>query len=401
MSGVDPERLLTAAQCDELLRRVLSFARGGGQTMVRATSWWQGELRWGRNRVNLSSDRRDISLTIYRRIANGSLGIVVTNQLDDASLQFATAAAERKSRLDAEAGLGYGHFPKLPEYKPYTEGKIWSDATYDLTVEERAAAARSMIAPAEKKGLLSAGYLEVRGATMATLGDDFPELRSGPLAYWHMPFTRWTHAYCSTTVRDATGSGSGWAGLSSYDWNAIETAALGERALEKCLASRNPVAIEPGRYTVILEPQAVADLMEVLVPSLQQREPPEGGNPSPWRLGFDDALGLWRSKLGLKVVDERITIEHDPSDPRLGILMSPTELPGPVKWIENGVLTNLGHFFSTDIVKLEGRYRLRGPTGYRMSGGTTSIDEMIATTRRGLLVTRFSNIRLLDGESLL
>jgi predicted Zn-dependent protease len=151
---------------------------------------------------------------------------------------------------------------------------------------------------------------------------------------------------------------------------------------------------------VVLEPQAVCDFMELLVPTFT-RERPESGTPTPWLLAFDDAIKIWRTKLGLKVADERITLAHDPADPALGIVARQTERPGPVTWIDRGVLTDLGHLFETDVGQLEGRHQLRGPTGYRMSGGETSIEEMIRTTKRGLLVTRFSNLRTLDRTSLL
>src|SRR5690606_41886810 len=90
----------------------------------------------------------------------------------------------------------------------------------------------------------------------------------------------------------------------------------------------------------------------------------------------------------------------EPSDPSLGIGAAPMETPGTVTWIDRGVLTNLGFGLSTDVKWLEGWHTLRGPTAYRMSGGDTTIEEMIASTRRGLLVTRFSNIRKLDDVSL-
>ncbi|MBX6332536.1 MAG: TldD/PmbA family protein, partial [Gemmatimonadaceae bacterium] len=191
---------------------------------------------------------------------------------------------------------------------------------------------------------------------------------------------------------------SGWAGLSSYDWAAIDPQALAARALEKCEASQHPVALEPGRYTVILEPQAVADLLEILASSMY-REIPEGGGRGPWALAPDDALKLWRTKLGLKVLDERITISHDPADPELGILPEPWMQP--VTWFDKGVLVNLAYNRNYALERLNENAALRGMTGYRMSGGTTSIEEMIATTKRGLLVTRFSNIRTLDDRSLL
>jgi predicted Zn-dependent protease len=396
----DESRILAPEACQALLGRVHAFARGGGDTAVEIASWWQGELRWARNRVSLASDRRNVTLRVFRALPESATCAVVTNQLDDVSLESAVRAAERLARLDADPGRGSGHHPPLPAYaRP--DGAIWSDATYGLTTEARREVASTLIAPAEAKGLLAAGYLEVRAGTATYLTTAFRNLRQEKHAFWEQPYVRWTQAQCSTTVRDPKGIGSGWAGLSSYDWARIDAPALTERAVEKCLASRNPVALEPGRYTVILEPQAVADLLELLVATFETRELPEAGQPGPWRLAHDEALGIWRTKLGLKVVDERITISHDFADPDLGTVAAPTEHPGPVKWIDRGVLTALAHELHTGVAKLQGRHRLRGATGYRMSGGDTSMQEMIRTTKRGLLVTRFSNIRSLDAVSLL
>jgi len=395
-------RILSPDDCRALLRRVHALAEGGGDTAIRVSSWWHGELRWARNQIRTLSDRRDVRLTVIRTVRNGRDGAVTTNQLDDASLEAAVRAAERQSRMGAKIGRGIGFYPQFPHYEPFPNAAIWSDATFEATALARAEVARRMIAHAEAQGMLSAGYLEVRAAMTATLGTEFPELRTGEHAFWEQPYVRWTQAQGSMTVRNAAGTGSGWAGLSSYDWRRLESAsgALAERAVQKCVASQDPVALEPGRYTVILEPQAVADLMEPLIQSFN-REPPEMGLTSPWRLAYDEALGLWRTKLGMKVVDERITISHDPADPDQGIVMHPLDLPEPVTWIERGVLKNLGHDWATEVEKLKGWHAVRGADAYRMSGGDTSLDEMIRTTRRGLLVTRFSNVAVLDGESLL
>jgi predicted Zn-dependent protease len=393
-------RVLSREECDEIFRRVTALARGGGYTRVALSSWWQGELRWARNRVSLSSDRRHDRVIVQRSIHNGGQGGAVTDQFDDASLEAAVRAAERISGMGSRMGYGVGFYPELPEYQR-PDGAVWSDATYGLTTERRGDIVRSLIAPAEAKGMLSAGYLEVRAVSSANMDTSLPELRAGRSAFWEEPYQAWTQAHCSLTVRDKTGTGSGWAGLSSFDWSAIDASALGARALEKCIASQHSVALEPGRYTVILEPQAVADFMEVIVPTFGNREIPEEGQPSPWFLGGDDAAKLWRSKLGLKVVDSRITISHDTADPALGIVASHTERPGKVSFIDHGVLTALGNWTQTAITTLPGRHHLRGLTGYRMSGGESSIDEMIRTTKRGLVVTRFSNIRRLDATSML
>ncbi|HEX6535959.1 MAG TPA: metallopeptidase TldD-related protein [Gemmatimonadaceae bacterium] len=386
------QRILSKAECDAIVRRVLGFAKGGGETRVQLLSWWNGELRWARNRVSLASDRRDIRAIIVREVGVGR-GNVSTNQLDDESLEAAVRAAERAAVLSPQVLRPPPGIPPLPHVeRPATT--VWSDATYAATPETRGEVARGLIAPAEAKGMLSAGYLEMRAGSLINVSS---ERLADPYGPWDIPYVQWTQAQCSMTVRDQQGTGSGWAGLSSYDWGKIDAPALAARALEKCEASQHPATLEPGRYTVILEPQAVADLMEVIVDSMR-RYPAEAGQ-GPWALAPDDALDLWRTKLGLKVLDERITISHDPADPQLGIL--PTPWMQPVTWFDKGVLTNLPYDRDYALRMLNVNAPLRGMTGYRMSGGTTSIEEMIATTQRGLLVTRFSNIRVLDQKSVL
>ena len=88
---VDSERILSETECEVLARRVYAFAKGGGETTIAVQSWWNGELRWGRNRVSLASDRRDIRIEITRDVGVGR-GNVSTNQLDDASLSAAVRA---------------------------------------------------------------------------------------------------------------------------------------------------------------------------------------------------------------------------------------------------------------------------------------------------------------------
>jgi predicted Zn-dependent protease len=386
-------RILSKEECDAIARRVIGFARGGGETRVRILSWWNGELRWARNRVSLASDRRDIRVEISRTVGVGR-GSVGENQLDDASLEAAVRGAERGAVLSPNILRPPPGMPPLP-HATYPRTALWSDATYAVTPETRGEVARALVAPAEAQGMLSAGYLEMRAGSLVSVSS---ERLTDPYAPWDVPYASWTQAQCSMTVRDAQGTGSGWAGLSGSDWGKIDGVALAARALEKCKASQHPVSLEPGRYTVILEPQAVADLMELVAASMS-RPAPENSGAGPWALAPDEALHLWRTKLGLKVLDERITISHDPADPALGILAEPWMQP--VTWFDKGVLTNLAFDREYALDQLNVNPGLRGMVGYRMSGGDTSIDEMIATTARGLLVTRFSDIRRLDEKSLL
>ena len=110
-------------------------------------------------------------------------------------------------------------------------------------------------------------------------------------------------------MRTTDGTGSGWAGADHPDWSQLDVKARGDRAIEKARASRNPVAIEPGRYTVILEPQAVGDLVQLLAFSLDARSADEG------RSAFSKQGG--GTKIGEKIVDARVTLFSDPADPQL------------------------------------------------------------------------------------
>jgi predicted Zn-dependent protease len=384
-------RMLTREEVEAIVRRVRGFARGGGNTVVSIGSWWTGEVRWGRNRVSLASDRRSVSVTVERRRGNFGGGGANTNQIDDESLEAVVRAAERSGRMmgDAERREDL-HLPPPPF--EYPEPAIWSDATFDLATEARSAVVREVMATAETADMLSAGYLEMRGQGTGLAMPDRDLL-----------YATCTQARCSLTVRDRRGSGSGWAGLSGYDWSKIDPSALAKRALEKALASRNPVALEPGRYTVILEPQAVHDLIEwIFDPPPMDRATTEQGR-GPFFLGRDPGLGIGRSKLGLKVMDERITVDHDPTDPALGVI--PFGFKGepirPVKWIDRGVLVNLTTDRTYALSKLNENLGYPDAGSFRMSGGETTIEEMIKTTKRGLLVTRFSNLSRLDFNSVL
>ncbi len=135
------------------------------------------------------------------------------------------------------------------------------------------------------------------------------------------------------------------------------------------------------------------------------RQFPERYGTGPFYLGYDDALQLRRAKLGLKVVDERITIDQDPMDPRLGVLpfqlgpdMAPTRAE---KWIDRGVLMALADDRARAVADRNENLPRTETSSFRMSGGDTSVEEMIKTTKRGLLVTRLSNVRTLDFNSLL
>jgi predicted Zn-dependent protease len=120
---------------------------------------------------------------------------------------------------------------------------------------------------------------------------------------------------------------------------------------------------------------------------------------------FDTVFTLrpGQSKIGLKVFDERVTLSTDPMDPEMGYI--PFDYQGwpyrAVKWVEHGILKELAYNRDYALSQLGHGLALPNPYSYRMSGGDTSIEEMIATTKRGLLVTRLNGVSVLHGPSLL
>ena len=142
-------------------------------------------------------------------------------------------------------------------------------------------------------------------------------------------------AAMTTTVRTADGRGSGWAGASHSDWSKIDPAALGRARDRQGAPLERPGGVEPGRYTVVLEPTAVGNLVQLLGFALNARNADEG------RSFFTKPGG--GNKIGLKVVDERVSIFSDPADPEAYAYPFAPDGYATVRtpWIENGVVKNL------------------------------------------------------------
>jgi predicted Zn-dependent protease len=390
----DRPRFLSEADCRDLLRRLARVATGGGVTTVIVNSHWRGGTRWGRNQVTTSSEVNTNDILVVRNV-NGAAGWEWINDTTDVALVASARRAERLVTLNAERP-NFDLVAELP-LEPAAGLALFSNATYQLTAAARAAAALKSIGQAKTAGLLSAGYIEVAAVGIGAF-DTLGRVRYFP----------YTQARYSVTVRTPTGNGSGWAGIDHHDWGKIDAATLTATALDKCLKSQNPVRVEPGRYTTILEPQAVGDFVGQLFlcwPDAMARSTNGQRNLGPF------FLSEGRTKLGLEIVDERITIRTNPSDPDLGyppfdpfgneFWNDPFVFPvyHPTTWIERGVLTELAYDRTYAISTLRKNTGLPDPRSFHMSGGDTTIEEMIATTKRGLLVTRFDQIMLLDLTS--
>ena len=383
----DPEtdgRFLSQAQCRALVDRIERLTTGGGITRVAIDSAWIDNLRWARNVIATGGDVQRSDLEIVRSIRRAN-GRATTNSLTDDALQACVGWAEHLLTLQAESPDDYPD--SLPEVHPHARPLLWCDRTVTADDSGRATWVDAMIEPAASANCLSAGYLEVaaRGRAIIT--------SQGLSRYY--PYTT---AQCSVTVRDAKGRGSGWAGVDWNDVARIDTARLAQTALDKCQRSRNPVAVEPGRFTTILEPQAVCDLVSMILDRAMGRMDAEQG-----RGPFADPMRPGYSRIGQRVMDPRLTLSADPMDPDCGFL--PFDSRGEpylaTRWIENGVLRDLAYDRRYGLTQLGKDAALPNSGAFRLSGGSSTIEEMIAGTTRGVLVTRFNNMRLLDFNSML
>jgi predicted Zn-dependent protease len=162
-----------------------------------------------------------------------------------------------------------------------------------------------------------------------------------------------------------------------------------EVAMTKAIASREAKELKPGKYTVILEPAAVADLVPLLVNSMDARAADEG------RSYFG------RRGLGDKLFNEKVNIYTDPFSPDNPL--SPFTSEGmptqKLTWIENGVVKNLN--YNRYWAKEKGVEPTNVPFGFIMQGSDKTLNDLIKETKEGLLVTHFFYIRAVDPQTLL
>jgi predicted Zn-dependent protease len=369
-------RFLTRDEAESLAKRVLGFATAE-ETRVTIQSGSQGNTRFAVNQISTAGDNFDTNVTVRSAFGKKS-AFSSTNKLDDASLKAMVETSERLAKLspdDPEA---------MPELGPQTiKPEIdWSDATASVDPTGRATMVSQITGPVRGENLVCTGYLEVNTGSLAIANN------KGLFAYG-----RATSTALTSTVRTPEGTGSGWAGATSWNVADINPADIAARAIEKAKRSVNAVAIEPGRYTVILEPTAVGNLVQLIGFNLNARNADEG------RSFFTKPGG--GNKIGMKVVDERVTLYSDPQE--AASASNTFTFEGlPVErtvWIENGVVKNLA--YDRFWAQKTGTQPTPFTGSLAMTGGTATIEEMIASTQRGLLVTRFWYIRPVDPRTIL
>jgi predicted Zn-dependent protease len=322
--------------------------------------------------VTTAGETTDVSVRISsvfgKRVAS-----VETNRLDDASLERAVRDAEALAKIA----------PENPEYLPelgqqmFAEVRGYHASTGNLTTESRARAASLGIQAANAARFVASGFIDVRAGSeaVATSNGLFGH-RSG------------TAVASTLTIRTPDGSSSGWAGDEGSDWNTIETERIAQDALRKCRDWRGKTSLDAGKYEVVLEPAAAGMLLSRMLGAFDARQADEG------RSFFSKRGG--GNLVGEKLFDQRVTIVSDPSEPNAET--SPfTNAGQPVKrevWVDQGVLKSLA--YSRFWALKQGIEPKPNPPNLIMSGGDASLDDLIKSVKRGVLITRFFYIRALN-----
>jgi predicted Zn-dependent protease len=381
----------TREDAKKLAEKVFSYSKAPEcEVWLEATQ--AGHTRFAGNDVTTSGSARDLTIAIVSR-ADGRTGTVRVNDTDPAALKTAVARSEE---VMAAANEDPEWVEGLPPQK-YPEIRAAHEATMKAGAPERRNGVKAALDLARGRKLAASGFSETtsRWAALANKKGNFGFFGS-------------TSAEFSTTMRTDDGTGSGWAGLEGPDFSSIPAEELARRAAKKAEDSAKPRELPPGRYTVVFEPRAVADLLGNLNAVMTRRAADEG------RSFFSKPGG--GSRIGEKIFSESVTIRSDPFDSRVpgrpwiggaggGFLgfggFAGGNFAGlPARktiWIEKGVLRNLtvDRYWAKKIneepVPLSG--------GLVMEGGTGTVDDLVAGTDRGLLLTRFWYIRTVNPQT--
>ncbi|MFA9218120.1 MAG: TldD/PmbA family protein [Sphingomonadaceae bacterium] len=368
---------LSQDEAKRICDKVLAFSKGD-QCEVKLTGSRKGNIRYARNAVSTAGLIEDTQLVVS--VAFGKKqGTATINEFDDKSLEKVVRRAEDLARLA----------PENPEFMPTPSGQVYkasntfSQKTADIDPDFRAQVAAYSIENCRKNKLVAAGFFSDSTSFEAISNSN------GLFGYQQDTGLDFT-----VTVRTEDGRGSGWSRRSVGDVAKFDAREASDVAIEKALRSVDAKALEPGRYTVILEPAASADLMAYMFNGFDARQADEGRS-------FLSKKG-GGNRLGEKLFDEQVNIWADPWDKDVAVLpwdsntMMAREHQDIIK---NGKVNALD--YSLYWAKKQGARAVGSPGNIIMAGTNKSTAELIANTKKGVLVTRTWYIRMVDPQSVL
>lgn len=349
------DKALTFASADEIEVSL-------GETTEKAT-------RFANNAIiqSVSSHGRTVSISVA---FGQKVGRATTNETSDEALRSVVERAELIAR-HSEPDTEYLPPPGPQSYIPVNG---FRGATDQLAHEDRAASLAKAIEPCAAAGHRAAGsYTTYSSASAIGNGRGL------------FGFDRSTSAYYVQT--DLTDDSSGWCESVSSDASRVDPSAVGRTAFSKAEAARDPATIEPGAYTVVMEPAAFAGILSIAGWTMQAKAAHEGRS-------------AWAGREGTKVGVDDLTIRTIPAHP---------EQPGSawtqqglatrdITWLDRGKLETL--IYDRFWARKSGHEVTGYPSNLIVSGTDASTADLIATVERGVLITRFWYIRFVDPMTL-
>ena len=352
--------------------RAVARAVGAGATEAEAlVSDERAQLtRFANSEIHQNVAETNGSINL--RVAVGKrVGVASSNRLDDEGLRRLAETAVAIARNSAELE-DWGGLPPPTPIRP-VDG-AWSEATASATPEQRASGVRAVIAAADAAGVRAFGSFSTAAEDLAVAnshGVRAAQRRSSAQLL---------------TVTMASDGGSGYGEQAGVDVSSIDAEVVGREAAEKARATANPVSVEPGDWTVVLEEYAVVDLLSMLA-----------------YMGFS-ALAVQEERSffepGKVIGSELVTIVDDATEP--GAMPTAFDYEGVAKQrvvlVERGVCRSVVYDAQTAArggVASTG-HGLPAPNPYGpfplnmvMAAGSTPRAALAGELERGLLVTRF------------
>lgn len=367
--------ILSKEEAQTILKKVLGFSKAD-ECEVGLSGNEGGNIRYARNGVSTAGDISTLELAVTSTYGKKSATSTI-DQFDDKSLQTVVKRSEELAQLA----------PENPEHMPlqgpqdFPDGIGYVAATAAMTPDTRAEAVLKSIQVCKAANLQAAGFLENTTGFNAIMNS------KGLFAY-----DKDTDVIFSVTTRNAEGTASGYAARGFNDIGKLDTLTATKIAASKANGSKGAKAIEPGKYTVILEPVAATYMLENMF-RFDARQADEGRS-------FLSKPG-GGTRLGEKLMDEKVTIYSDPFNPQLpaSTWNREGEKLEKTMWIDKGVVKNLS--YSRYWADKKGVKPMPGPSNIIMEGGTASTEDLIKSTERGILVSRLWYIRMVDPQTLL
>ena len=368
--------MLNEQEAKRIADRVLSLSKADELSLSLRDSRTT-HIRYARNAPTTSGSNSVPSLSITS-VYGQRAGSVSVNQFDDESLERGVRRSEEVAKLAPEdpermPGLGAQSYQAIPQ--------AYDEETGENPHPHMAKGVAGNLKAAKEAGLVSAGFTEVSAGSSCIAN-------SKGLFGFH----RSTNASLSQTARTSDGTGSGWAAAVSNQVQTLDYAGVSTTSLAKGASSVDARDLEPGEYPTILEPSCVANLVQLLLGAMDRRRADEG------RSYFAKGEG---TRLGEQLFDPKIHIVSDPADPRApGRPWGSESLPATAQaWIDRGKAANLS--VSRYWAKEKGLTPNPGPGNILMEGGSGSLADLIASTKKAVLVTSIWYIRGVDPQSLL